>query len=617
MATNTLEQFTSFEELPECTNAFVHTKVMQLPVTGPLLDVVGLSAHSNLPYEIMLLGSTQRLLSQASVVFCGALALLGRTEAAVRFLGVAIEEEPDPASRQILLCALSQVCQISGQNFQAPAREAATERILGDFRASANADLPSRLPSVAPYEQVKAYRNAGGKVAPYSYSASCQRDRYWATQLEAGGQNMETLLIEAVEEFGPWREIARAASGKAGRAWGHRAEELCDQELGRIACSAPKESSWMAHEIYESATYSLPAPPLPVVDLLRLIRAKCALAVAKFLGGSPRLSLGLCCEFFSAVDTFRSQVPRLAELTGVLPSDIVTVAMLAVDCLEQGANDGTVTDVPDLEPHLTPEELLTRLVNPKTPFTSLDSALPSLGYPTASLAFPLRKSHYFLCCGHIYRRLAEKSATEVQIEGTSAKIFTQETAIEMARKYIMAAACHPLDDPDLARLYDRVLWSLLLAGGISTKVLWLFFMLRNQAAVNSGLVPVTRNLAVLFDSPARLLPWPNYENGSEALDKLFDLCQFDNGEAHLAPSVIACGGYVFFAQRYHPSAKEFASVGGCIVEPLLRPLLRVANDVFDDCVKLSEEMARLWMAVYHEHHGDLPEYLEGVEELYV
>lgn len=584
--------------------------------------------------EIMILGQHSDLDPLATIHLVAALALLGRGQNSLLLLGTAYENESDPDARQMFLSAMGQICDFLGRTLHQDKcyNEAEMERKLGGLE-NCELDLHFDLRPQLPHQQVRAFCAAGGLVEPLSYSAACQRDFEMARKFEAG----EVGLLKAVEEFGPWHEILRSIRGKPGRNWLRMAERKKGKKepgkagkeepgkAGKEGKEGPGKEEQGSHE--STAGHSVEAKVQfqesddTVYGRLQLVKTQGELAVAHFLCGNYQKALEFCCLVFPAVDTIRSQFD--VNLRGVLQADVLTLAMVAVCCLEMrgeseeeeiecdGNADGNIDNNSEQKGEKSEKinrpsclDLLVRLVHPGQNWKSLSKQKPEhLQDPliVPSLSPPLRKSQYFLSCGHILRRLAQKSAVQVKIGPGTALCYYQHQAAEIARKYIVAAACHPLDDPAISRLYDRVLWSVLLCGGVHLRTVWFFFVVRNRSAVAATFAPVA------ISAPAKSM-WPRYTNGPAVLDRLFDLCQdaFESGDDVLAPLVFEMDGEVRVSDDYYTSSLLFGSAGGFLVRPHLRPHLRVSQATTEKCVALSCELVQLWISVYREHHGEIP-----------
>lgn len=152
------------------------------------------------------------------------------------------------------------------------------------------------------------------------------------------------------------------------------------------------------------------------------------------------------------------------------------------------------------------------------PLCSYFSMSPSLAIFLSSAS--LRRSQYFSACGNIYWLLfLQCSNPSILAHKVIIRSHSTSHLIEAARKFILSAAGHPLDDPNLYKKYDPVLWCLLLCGGIDMQVIWVFLAARSHF--------VRRGWFMLCDPPPveECNPkWPCYANGAVALDSLMSFC---------------------------------------------------------------------------------------------
>lgn len=481
-----------------------------------------------------------------SFEFCEALAAIGRTNAALVAAAAATELTSAPEEKNRFLALLARLL-----GSRRPTTEAATNRaIFGGVPAQVGT-----AHRASTSDQLALFVAAGKHLHPLSYAAAIIDDRRRALDVgpamtASDPLRLACLLMESVGAGGPTKEVEHAfAAGAA--AWIKRAQAALRisplGEAGRALAS---------------------------------IRCVAGQACAYFL---LRRS-SECCQAASmalvAIGNHKDNIH------GLLDYEAVTVAMVAAICIGS-----------DVAPY-QPEELIAALVRPRnTHFSSR-----------------LRSSFYFSACGHAYRRLALLRGAQVTIslasaekaadtEGSNRKtavmsgtIYNREMAIEAARKYIVAAATLPSDDPELPRRYDRVLWCLLLAGGVSRAALWPFLVARGRAEVELYSAPVAEC--------ALYLDWPCFKNGPEIISQLFDSCLAASQAAYLLPTFVEAQNVVYASNGFFPSVSKFVCLEGCVISPCLRPQLRHPTSQF---YKESTELVALWVAVYEENHGPVPD----------
>ncbi|ODQ80150.1 hypothetical protein BABINDRAFT_166520 [Babjeviella inositovora NRRL Y-12698] len=134
-----------------------------------------------------------------------------------------------------------------------------------------------------------------------------------------------------------------------------------------------------------------------------------------------------------------------------------------------------------------------------------------------------RLDQFFLVCGGLFERLSVMRALNMNVElrdpsGNVIRLSKSELE-EAIRKYIFAAVMRPLDD--VVELYDRILWGLLLYGGIHVKVLWFFKFIRDYFLVANECAVIHHHTSeVCSFLPANPL---TSGNGGEIVDKIYSL----------------------------------------------------------------------------------------------
>lgn len=487
MPVTTEHPFGAFEEIPDN--------------SSPSAEIVNFHAAGN-HYQVLIVflnSSPAGLSTQANIALASSLAFLGRSQGAAHLLAQLADTSLLLLDRKLYLYALYRCLDDNGHRNDALAHEVETgilkhEAIVYVPRLDGVFFAPSRKQSL--YEQVLAWEEAGGLVEPTSFAATVKRDTEASRELENLDSNPEKIF-EAIEEFGPWLEVLAAVNGL------FRRNKLLLSRLVRDSSSK-----------YPGG--------LGLLELARTASFKAALAVYSFFKGDYIAAFDWTSLYFAAIDDARRCI-RPDFVAALNIRDIITMTMLVTNCLERGV----VLDLP------TMERIFTRLVNPGAELenSELDvwrhrmtgiSENPEIDIFPCSLAWvewqadeaklllgpealynslvqPMRRSQYFLCCGHIRRQMALLEATPRSVKMSSGSTievcsYSPSNCIQAARMYIIAAASHPPDDPFTYRLYDRVIWSLCLAGGIHARTLWLFLHLRHRAMYAGNFVPAVRRL---------------------------------------------------------------------------------------------------------------------------
>lgn len=466
------------------------------PAASPSTEILlHHTAHNHNRVLIVFLNSSPASLTpQANIALASSLAYLGRSSGAVHHLVQLADSSALVLDRKLYLYALYRCLEENGQRNPAFAHEVEkgilqhnalvfVPRLDGYFFG------PSRALSL--YQQVVQYEEAGGMIAPTSFAAAVKRDWVNGTHLKFLGTDPSTIL-EAVDEFGPWHEVLLSMSAQFSR------------------------NKTLMNKLVQGSSNELPRGQ-GLLELARMASFRAATAISNFLQGDYIVAFDWTSRYFAVADEARRFIfpDGIRALT---TRDILTMAMLITNCLERGV----VLDVSTIE------RIYTRLANPEAELhddetetwrmrrpgsresaasdffqCSLSWSERQLGEENLllnkevmkqSLMQPMRKSQYFLCCGHLRRHMAALGASERKItllsgESIKARAYSARDCALAARLYIIAAACHPLDDPQLYRLYDRAVWALCMSGGIHARALWLFLHSRHRASFTANFTP--------------------------------------------------------------------------------------------------------------------------------
>lgn len=473
------------------------------PAASPSAEILlHHAAQNHIRVLIVFLNSSPASLTpQANIALASSLAFLGRSNGAVHHLVQLADSTPLVLDRKLYLYALYRCLEENGQRNPAFAHEVEMGILQHDalvFVPRLDGFLfgPSRALSL--HQQVVQYEEAGGMIAPTSFAAAVKRDWVNGTYLKFLGTDPSSIL-EAIDEFGPWHEVLLA-----------------------LSVQFSKNKSLM-DKLVQGSSNELPRGQ-GLLELARMASFRTATAISSFLQGDYVAAFDWTSRYFAVADEARRFIfpDGIRALT---TRDILTMAMLITNCLERGV----VLDIS------TVERIYTRLANPEAELHDDETETWRMRRPGSresaasdffqcslawserqlgeenlllnkevmnqSLLQPMRKSQYFLCCGHLRRHMAAFGASERKItllSGESIKVraYSARDCSLAARLYIIAAACHPMDDPQLYRLYDRAVWALCLSGGIHARALWLFLHARHRASFTANFAPAIRRLPI-------------------------------------------------------------------------------------------------------------------------
>lgn len=285
---------------------------------------------------------------------------------------------------------------------------------------------------------------------------------------------------------------------------------------------------------------------------------------------------------------------HVRHLSGVLERCVLAMEAISTSNAHRGDRAGALA-----HDKCTLAIVASEYIDDSTPKAALDLVCSVLvSAPCVGCETLCRRSSLLLACGHCCRALAHKSGVAVT---SSESLFTavryeRQVMLEAARKYALAAAQHPCDDPGYFRMYERIVWALLLAGGVDLCVLGLFVAARNHYAHEA--------FYVYAEPKKHTASWPCYANGYEVLYGIADVC---DAAAHaeecaerLLPTILCRGEHVYVADGYCES-NSFRHVGGYMVaaEPEAEIEIR-------EYFASSTEVAQMWISLFRDTHGALP-----------
>ncbi|CAH2350264.1 hypothetical protein CLIB1423_01S06172 [[Candida] railenensis] len=238
---------------------------------------------------------------------------------------------------------------------------------------------------------------------------------------------------------------------------------------------------------------------------------------------------------------------------------------------------------------------------------------------------------YFICAGGLYEKLAFKRATSVKINTNILALrLNQDEIKEMLRKYIIATTITAHDDPSVIDLYQRILWGLLMYGGIHLQAFWFFKFLRDYFFKELSIGPI------MFDKSGTFYPFgekdilTKYPNSHECVEKIYhlrktmieDSCAVDNditplhhsdSHQYLIPQVFVYNNQLIYSNEFYDemvpycSQRDFISISNNDVRPKIRDQQKLNGEIVSKCIKVSAGFMRLWLNSFEIYRGIIPE----------
>lgn len=240
-----------------------------------------------------------------------------------------------------------------------------------------------------------------------------------------------------------------------------------------------------------------------------------------------------------------------------------------------------------------------------------------------------RLSIYFVSFGILHEFGAINEASKVVIENDRREVVTiayrleQNNLEEMIRKYILAVTNKAHDDPSTNILYDRIIWGILLCGGIHLKTLWFFILLKNYFFVEADFGPlhIFPDLGYKIFATDDILS--QYENAWELIDKVYNLYTTlssaekstiwdpENGNLFLTPQIFDAGDKLlltdlFYDENLRNTSPSFILDSQYQLRQKLKGHIKLQGRIISDRIELSKDLISLWYNNYEECHGSVP-----------
>lgn len=247
-----------------------------------------------------------------------------------------------------------------------------------------------------------------------------------------------------------------------------------------------------------------------------------------------------------------------------------------------------------------------------------------------------RLYQFFLACGFYYEKMSYHEKYMISIDHFDKDLKKTQFAFrlepnhigEMIRKYIIAVVSMPLDNPSNIFVYDRILWGLLMYGGIHYKTIWFFTCVRHFVYLQNDHGPIYldkvdnyklfRNDNILSD----------YDNGWDTIDKYYRIISkltpdsktnfwnLEYGTTFLLPQIYCQGSRLFIGTDFIDETLSFNSTKLFILTPIKNKLMqknadirRPSTSVIKQRIRFSQDLMYLWVNAFQQYHGPLPSFV--------
>jgi hypothetical protein len=243
-----------------------------------------------------------------------------------------------------------------------------------------------------------------------------------------------------------------------------------------------------------------------------------------------------------------------------------------------------------------------------------------------------RLSAYFISCGFIYERLSKIECTNIKVENndqivmTTCSRYSKSYLGELMRKYLIAATLKAHDDPSSIVLYDRLIWGMLLYGGIHLKTFWFFIQLRNYFTIeyDYGPLNLSEHEKYKFFATDNLIQ--NYTNGWAIVYKIHALWDslndeekenvwdINNGNTFLIPQIFDDLNKLilvdlFYDENSSYNGKRFIFISEYQIKHKLKGHIKLPGNIIQEHLEFSKELIYLWSDSFIRYHGSMPDFI--------
>lgn len=247
--------------------------------------------------------------------------------------------------------------------------------------------------------------------------------------------------------------------------------------------------------------------------------------------------------------------------------------------------------------------------------SSLVSIQKSLEYNTNTKSANAELCQYHLVSSIISECLSRQNSSDFEVDGQTMKLYESDEMEKMLYHLVMVITLKPSDDPSVIQIIDKILWGLLVYGGIHLKVVWFFQLLQNFYCVSFdyGMIYLQD-----LDKYNQIIT-PEYDNMEDVLTKIgnlyYEMDFVENKESFLIPNVfentnklVIMNQLVEEISGFH---QHFQMTSETTLQRKFKSHIKLSDSFIDKRTELSNDLIETYIKCYRKYQNpDLPSIIQ-------
>lgn len=256
---------------------------------------------------------------------------------------------------------------------------------------------------------------------------------------------------------------------------------------------------------------------------------------------------------------------------------------------------------------------------------------------TAGEFFSSRYCQFFISSGIVHEHLAVKGSKSILSNNNEIiERYNCGYLMEMIRNYIIASGLMFQDDHKILVIVDRIVWGLLMYGGIHLQTIWFFQAVRNyyQLTLDFGPIHYHQKSKLQQQEPYKLFAKESieYENYHDILNKINELSNQLTGEdilniwdydhdEFLLPVIFKHQDKLLIMDQFYDEKSPFVfdksnlTVGEFYVLVKLKSQCKISSEVIKQKFDVSKELIELWITTFERYQGPVPPMIQASSNL--
>lgn len=231
----------------------------------------------------------------------------------------------------------------------------------------------------------------------------------------------------------------------------------------------------------------------------------------------------------------------------------------------------------------------------------------SLDYNNNTKSANAELCQYHLVSSIISECLSRENSSDFEVDGQTMKLYESDEMEKMLYHLVMVITLKPSDDPSVIHIIDKILWGLLVYGGVHLKVVWFFQLLQYYYSVSFdyGMIHLQD-----LDKYTQVIT-PEYDNMEDVLTKIgnlyYEMDFVENKESFLIPNTFECNKKLVImnqlVEEFSGFHQHFQMTSETTLQRKFKSHIKLSDSFVDKRTELSNDLIETYVKCYRKYQN--------------